>query len=140
MLSQMQSRICPSYKPSTRLYALIIALTLLAPVCLAPAAFARQDPPKPGMSTKKKLVILAGAAALFYMYKRHKDANNQAATVQYFRSEKNGRIYYRDPKTHQAHYVTPPTGGIQVPEEEAQEFSGYRGYNNARRGQAYGGY
>ena len=25
-----------------------------------------------GMSTKKKVVILAGAAALYYLYKRHK--------------------------------------------------------------------
>ena len=135
----MQTRTNHSQTVSMRLTAFVVALSLLAPLCLAPAAFA-QDPPPQGMSTKKKVVLLVGAAALLYMYKRHRDAKNQPANVQYYRSEKNGRIYYRDPKTHQAHFVTPPAQGIQVPEDEAQGYSGYRGYNNARTGQAYGGY
>ena len=46
------------------------------------------------MSTKKKLVLLAGAAALFYMYKKHQAKAGQQ--IQYYRS-KNGRVYYREP-------------------------------------------
>lgn len=121
-----------------RLQALTVAATLIAPVCLTPIAYARQNPLS-NMSTKKKVVLLAGAAALYYMWKKHKNAQNQPATVQYYQS-KNGRIYYRDPKTHQAHWVTPPSGGIQVPADEAQSYSGYRGYNNSTSGQQFGGY
>ena len=95
-------------------------------------------PQKSGMSNKKKLVMLAGAAALYYMYKKHQDAQGNAR--QYYRSESNGRIYYRDPKTHQAIYVTPPQGGIQVPADEAHELSGYQGYNRQTTGQTFGGY
>lgn len=91
-----------------------------------------------GMSTKQKMVILAGAAALYYMYKKQQDAKGQP--VQYYKSEANGRIYYRDPKTKQAIYVTPPQGGIQVPAEEAQNYTDYRGYNNSPAGQTFGGY
>lgn len=91
-----------------------------------------------GMSTKQKMVILAGAAALYYMYKKKQNAQGQP--VQYYRSEANGRIYYRDPKNKQAIYVTPPQGGIQVPMQEAQQYSGYAGFNNSPAGQAFGGY
>ena len=84
------------------------------------------------MSTKEKVVILAGAAALYYLYKKHQKA--QAGQVQYYLS-KNGRVYYRDPQTHQAHWVTPPPGGIQVPAAEAQQYSQYKGYNNSPTGQ-----
>src|SRR3954466_11907660 len=52
---------------------------------------------KPGMSTGKKVVIaLAGAALLYYLYKHNVQQNGQK--VQYYKSKKNGRIYYRDPK------------------------------------------
>ena len=91
-----------------------------------------------GMSTKQKMVLLAGAAALYYMYKKKQNAQGQA--VQYYRSESNGRIYYRDPKTKQAIYVTPPQGGIRVPAEQAQEYSGYSGFNGASGGREFGGY
>lgn len=82
-------------------------------------------PKKQGMSTKEKVVILAGAAALYYLYKKHQKA--QAGQVQYYLS-KNGRVYYRDAQTHQAHWVTPPAGGVQVPAAEAQQYSQYKGY------------
>lgn len=94
--------------------------------------------PRQGMSTKKKVVLLIGAAALYYMWKRHQNAQGQ--TVQYYQSKANGRIYYRDPKTHQAIYVTPPAQGIQVPAEEAGDYSNYQGYDNRRTGEAFGGW
>lgn len=89
-------------------------------------------PQRTGISTKQKLVLLAGAAALYYMYKKHRDANNQPANVQYYLS-KNGRVYYRD-ANHQAHWVTPPPQGIQVPESEAADFREYQGYDNRNSG------
>lgn len=95
--------------------------------------------PKQGMSTKTKVALLVGAAALYYMYTKKKNAAGQ--TVQYYKSESTGRIYYRDPKNpKQAIWVTPPAQGIQVPMEQAQEYSRYQGYNNQTTGQAWGGY
>ncbi len=85
-----------------------------------------------GLSTKQKVVMLAGAAALYYMYKKHRDAQNQTANLQYYLS-KNGRVYYRD-EQHRAHWVTPPTQGIQVPENEAQDYKEFQGYNNQKTG------
>jgi hypothetical protein len=76
--------------------------------------------PQQGMSTKKKLVLLAGAAALAYLYNKHKNNKGAGPQGQYYRS-KNGRIYYRDAKG-QAHWVTPPSGGIQVPADEADQY------------------
>jgi hypothetical protein len=69
------------------------------------------------MSTSKKLALLAGAAALIYLYNRHKNAKGAGAAGKYYLS-KNGRVYYRDAKGN-AIWVTPPSGGIQVPAEEA---------------------
>ena len=94
-----------------------------------------------GMSTKKKLVLLAGAAALYYLYRKHQ-ANSQAnATTQngqqiYYLS-KNGRVYYRD-NTGRAVYVSPPTQPIPVPYEEAQRYQGIQGlqgYDNSQTGE-----
>ncbi len=96
---------------------------------------------KPGLSSgQKKMIALAGAAALYYMYKKNRDAKNQPLPqgVQYYQS-KNGRIYYRDPKTKQAIYVTPPTqqNAFMVPQDELQnmnieQFSGYNNNTNGR--------
>ena len=94
-------------------------------------------PPKKGMSTGKKVVIaLAGAALLYYLYKHNVQQNGQK--VQYYKSKKNGRIYYRDPKTHQAHYVT-PAASYEVDADEAQKLQQYQGYNNQASGQDYQG-
>ncbi len=93
-----------------------------------------------GMSNgKKTMIALAGAAALYYMYKKNRDQNNQALPqgVQYYQS-KNGRIYYRDPKTKQAIWVTPPTqqNAFMVPQDEIQglNLEQFRGYNNSNTG------
>ncbi len=75
---------------------------------------------KPGMSTQKKVALLAGAAAVYYLYKKHQNAKGAGAQGQYYQS-KNGRIYYRDAQGN-AVYVTPPQGGIQVPYDEAQQY------------------
>lgn len=74
-----------------------------------------------GMSTGQKVALLAGAAALAYMYNRQKNAKGTGAQGQYYRS-RNGRVYYRDQKGN-AVYVTPPAGGIQVPAEVAQQYN-----------------
>lgn len=101
---------------------------------MAPSASPATAPPAQhtGLSTKQKVVLLVGAAALYYMYKKHKDAQNQNTNVQYFLS-KNGRVYYRD-QQHVAHWVTPPTAGLQVPEEEAQDYKEFQGYNKQSTG------
>jgi len=77
------------------------------------------------MSTRKKVVLLAGAAALYWLYKRHQNSRGVGPNGQYYRS-KNGRIYYRDARTHQAVWVTPPPASrpIQVPADEYQQYVG----------------
>ena len=91
---------------------------------------------KPGLNnTQKGAIVLAGAAALYYLYEHHKHATAAAATGaegQYYLS-KNGRVYYRD-ANHQAHWVTPPANGISVPASEAQRYSEYQGYDNRSTG------
>jgi len=88
---------------------------------------------KKGLSTGQKAVItLAGAAALYYLYNRHKNKQEKGAEGKYYLS-KNGRIYYRDAQN-RAHWVTPPPGGIQVPQEEAQRYRDFQGYNNSPSG------
>ena len=87
---------------------------------------------KKGLSTGQKVAILAGAAALYYLYNKHKNNKEQGAQGKYYLS-KNGRVYYRD-KQGQAHWVTPPQGGIRVPESEAQQYRDFQGYNNRPTG------
>lgn len=87
---------------------------------------------KKGLSTGQKVAILAGAAALYYLYNKHKNKQEQGAQGKYYLS-KNGRIYYRDQQG-RAHWVTPPQGGIRVPESEAQQYRDFQGYNNRSTG------
>jgi len=111
--------------------------TTSAPVSSsAPAS----QPPRHGMTTNQKLVLLAGAAALYYLYKKHQNAQSQGAQGQYYLS-KNGRVYYRD-ESGRAHWVTPPPNGLQVPANEVQaypELQNYRGYQGNNSGQDFGG-
>jgi hypothetical protein len=98
---------------------------------------------KRGMSTGTKVAILAGAAALYYMYKKNKEkrATGVNTEPQYYLS-KNGRVYYRD-QSGRAHWVTPPQQGIQVPYDEAQQYREFQGYNWNQSGRTlesvYGG-
>ena len=90
------------------------------------------EKPRQGLSNKQKVVILAGAAALYYLYNQHKNKQAQGAEGQYYLS-KNGRVYYRDAQ-HRVHWVTPPPEGIRVPEAEARRYREFQGYNNSPTG------
>jgi len=87
---------------------------------------------KKGLSTGQKVAILAGAAALFYLYKQHQNKKEQGPQGKYYLS-KNGRIYYRDAQG-KPQWVTPPKDGIKVPEAEAQQYRDFQGYNNQSTG------
>jgi hypothetical protein len=91
---------------------------------------------KKGMSTGTKVALLAGAAALYYMYRKNqqKRAQGDTSQPQYYMS-KNGRVYYRD-SSGRAHWVTPPQGGIQVPADEAYQYRDMQGYNGATSGRS----
>lgn len=93
---------------------------------------ASQTQVKKGLSTGQKVAILAGAAALYYLYNQHKNKQAQGAQGQYYLS-KNGRVYYRDAQG-RPHWVTPPPEGIQVPEAEARQYRDFQGYNNSSTG------
>ncbi len=110
-----------------------------APGQMAPAPQANTNT---GMSTGTKLKVLAGAAAAYYLYKKYtaSQAGKQAAAqnVQYYVSKSTGRVYYRDPKTKQAIFVTPPPNQIkqvQIPESEAAQYQRFKGYENSQSGQ-----
>ena len=72
------------------------------------------------MSTKQKLALLAGAAAVYYLYQKHKNKPGAGPQGQYYRS-RNGRVYYRDAKGN-AIWVTPPPQGVMVPQQEAERY------------------
>jgi len=82
-----------------------------------------RQPARQGLSTKQKVVLLAGAAALYYLYRKHQNAQGQGPEGRYFLS-KNGRVYYRDMKTGAFHWVDPPTQPIAVPAQEYQQYTG----------------
>jgi hypothetical protein len=95
---------------------------------------APQPEQRSGMSKgAKTAVVLAGAAALYYLYKRHQNAQQATGVDGQYYLSKNGRVYYRD-ADHRAHWVTPPAGGITVPAEEAAEFHDFQGYDNRTTG------
>jgi len=80
-------------------------------------------PARPGLTTKQKVLLVAGAAAVYYLYEKHKKKKGAGAQGQYYRS-KNGRVYYRDLKTGAYHWVDPPTQPIQVPAAEYERYFG----------------
>ncbi|MBW4680538.1 MAG: hypothetical protein KME19_10515 [Microcoleus vaginatus WJT46-NPBG5] len=92
----------------------------------------QQPRARQGLSNTQKVAILAGAAGLYYLYNQQKNAKGQGPQGQYYLS-KNGRVYYRDAQN-RPHWVTPPQGGIQVPEAEAQQYRDFQGYNNRPTG------
>jgi hypothetical protein len=99
----------------------------------SPAPANQPQAKKKGLSTGQKAVItLAGAAALYYLYKQHQNKQAEGAQGKYYLS-KNGRVYYRDAQK-RAHWVTPPPGGIQVPADQAQQYRDFQGYNNSPTG------
>jgi len=93
-------------------------------------------PAKQGMSTRNKVIILAGAALLYYLYKKHQAAQQaQAGTQangaqpQLFRSQ-NGGVYYRDPQNPQkVTWLTVPNQPVQVQASDVQQYApDYRQY------------
>ncbi len=142
-------------RKKSRWMALLLSVLLIAPFFTACGGGSRQSyaPPPPvdntrggqtvpapnrstqvnrGLSTGQKVAILAGAAALYYLYNQHKNKQEQGPQGQYYLS-KNGRVYYRDAQ-HRAHWVTPPAEGIRVPESEAARYRDFQGYNNRPTG------
>jgi hypothetical protein len=88
---------------------------------------------KPGLSNRNKVLItLAGAAALYYLYNQRKNAEGKGPEGRYYLS-KNGRVYYRDAQGRPV-WVTPPAGGIRVPESEASRYRDFQGYNGRSDG------
>lgn len=87
-------------------------------------------PAKQGMSTRNKVIILAGAALLYYLYKKHQAAQQaQAGTQangaqpQLYRSQ-NGGVYYRDPQNPQkVTWLTVPNQPVQVPASDVQQYA-----------------
>ncbi|GET43468.1 hypothetical protein [Microseira wollei] len=92
----------------------------------------QQPQARRGLSTGQTVAILAGAAALYYLYNQHRNRQGHGAQGKYYLS-KNGRVYYRDAQG-QAHWVTPPREGIRVPVEEAQRYRDFQGYNGRTDG------
>ena len=110
-----------------------------APGRMAPAPQANANQ---GMSTGTKLKVLAGAAAAYYAYNKWKQSQAgkaaEAQNVQYYVSKSTGRVYYRDPKTKQAIWVTDPPNQIQrvtIPASEASQYERFKGYDNRNTGQ-----
>lgn len=94
-------------------------------------------PAKQGMSTgKKAVIVLAGAALLYYLYKKHQasqqaqaGAQGNGATPQLYRSS-NGGVYYRDPQNPQkVTWLTVPSQPVSVPADQVQQYApDYRQY------------
>ena len=96
-------------------------------------------PARKGMTNGQKVVVLAGAAALYYLYKKNQDAHKAGTTSepQYYLS-KNGRVYYRE-QGGRVHWVTPPADGVQVPQSEASDYQQFQGYDNSTSGKTLTG-
>jgi hypothetical protein len=94
---------------------------------------------KPGLSTAQKVgITLVGAAALYYLYKQHQKSQAKTGPQGQYYLSKNGQVYYRDAQG-QPHFVSPPSGGIQVPASEAQQYSQFQGYDGRTTGRSLAG-
>jgi hypothetical protein len=113
----------------SRWIALVLTVGLLAPLALLPAAAVRAAPRQ--MTTKKKVVLVAGIALLYYLYRKHQmttqrtaQANATAAAQkppQLYRS-KNGGVYYRDPQGKPV-WLTVPSQGMQVSTDDLNQYA-----------------
>ncbi|MGI4789953.1 MAG: hypothetical protein ACRYFS_14015 [Janthinobacterium lividum] len=102
-----------------------------APTSSATPATAPATPQKQGMSKgEKTVIVLAGAALLYYLYKKHQAAQQaqagtqgSAAQSQLYRSS-NGGVYYRDPKDPQkVTWLTAPSQPVSVPASDVQQYA-----------------
>lgn len=120
---------------SRRITIAAVVLALLLPLLTLPALRAQaQRMPGPRMSTRTKVLVLGGAALLYYLYRKHQAAqrtaaNGQQRTPQLYRS-KNGGIYYRDAQGKPV-WLTVPSQSVQVPAADVQryapDYARYRG-------------
>ncbi len=96
-------------------------------------------PANKGMSGGQKLALLAGAAAVYYLYKKNQEshASGNSSAPQYYLS-KNGRVYYRE-RGGRVHWVTAPKDGIMVPREEADQYQQYEGFEGRTTGRSLAG-
>ncbi|MDP3507485.1 MAG: hypothetical protein Q8T09_05805 [Candidatus Melainabacteria bacterium] len=95
--------------------------------------------PRSGMSNGQKVALLAGAAAVYYLFQKNQKARATGDTTepQYYLS-KNGRVYYREAGG-RVHWVTAPQGGISVPLDEAQQYQEFEGYDGRTTGRNLAG-
>jgi hypothetical protein len=94
---------------------------------------------KQGLTTGQKVgITLVGAAALYYLYKQHQKSQAKTGPQGQYYLSKNGQVYYRDAQG-KPHFVTPPSGGIQVPASEAQQYSQFQGYDGRNTGRSLAG-
>lgn len=134
------------WRPAGATLVASLSLPLFLAGCGSPAAPPQtsMQPNRPaanaGMSTRQKLTLLAGAAALYYAYNRYKKQNEaklRGQNVQYYLS-KNGRVYYREPgNPRNVIWVTPPpqqAPTYQVSPEEASQYQRFQGYDNSSSG------
>lgn len=93
-----------------------------------------------GMTAGRKLAWLAGSAALYYMLKRNEHQRAQGVAVPKYYLSSNGQVYYRD-ASGTVHWVSPPAGGIQVPQSVAQEYNlhQFQGYDGQQQGRSLAG-
>lgn len=112
----------------------------------APGPMTSTPPAKAGLTGKQKVVLLAGAALLFYLYKRYQkqDAaavqNGAGGKPQLYREKKGpnkGAIYYRkNDANHTVVWLKAPPQGVQVPEDQVQQYlPDYQSNPNAYQGQ-----
>lgn len=145
---------------SRQFVAALMALMVTAPLLLMPlarpqAAQAQIPNPLKNMSTKKKVVLVAGAALLYYLYRRHQagkeaqaaqNAPTSAAPAQaanrrpqLYRS-KNGGVYYRDANGKPV-WLTVPNRAVQVSQDDLNRYApNYQQYQGQRAPSAPSGY
>ena len=126
--------------------ALTVALFLLAPLVIlavAPLPAVAQgnilnraaDAWKNSSKGKKVVIVLAGAALLYYLYKKHQasqkaqSGQNASTPAQQLYRSKNGGVYYRD-ANHKPVWLTVPQQGVAVPAADVQQYApNYARYN-----------
>ena len=108
---------------------------------------ANNAPAKTGMTTKQKVVLLGGAALLFYLYKRYQKQDQAAAQngamgangkPQLYREEKGpnaGAIYYRkNDANHTVVWLSAPQQPVAVQQSDVQQYLPDYNENNPNGG------
>lgn len=91
--------------------------------------------PRPAPSNGKKVVVeLTDSALLYWLWKTNPQQDGQ--DVEYFRSDSNGQLYYRD-KSGQSHLITPDPKGYAVAEEDLPEVKKYKGFKKQTTGERF---